>query len=112
MKDGLYHSSLPNFPKLNDMLGFPVRLSHHAREQLWFKYGIKDFDPKTIDVLSKDVFELEVQDSKPVKLCFRINYNNTQDMCIVLTNQGVIKTIWLNRKNDTHNTLDVSKYAS
>ena len=55
------------------------------------------------------------------KICLRAPYSDTQDVCLSIrtcneggkfdTSKAFIVTAWLNHKNDSHFTLDASKYA-
>ena len=43
----------------------------------------------------------------------RLHYGDEYDVCIAVDikkNTGIVKTIWLNRKKDTHQTLDKTIY--
>ena len=55
-------------------------------------------------------FEVETDNNKVVKCCVRTPYNAQKDICLVIR-QGVVITAWLCNRNDTHKTLDRSKYA-
>jgi hypothetical protein len=63
------------------------------------------------DWIMGDVFEASIEGNKMVKCGIRIEYSNTHDLCLVVSNTGMIITAWLNSKSDKHNTLDASKYV-
>lgn len=44
------------------------------------------------------------------KYCVRTYLNNTTDIIIVISDTGTIITSYLNDKNDSHTTLDTSRY--
>lgn len=61
-------------------------------------------------------FEVEVENGKVVKYVIRVPYDKQRDISIVVlcektqSDNPLIKTAWLNYKNDLHRTLDYSKY--
>jgi len=58
--------------------------------------------------------EVEVINGRVKKIVFRGNYNETHDIVLVLIpekrNEYVVKTVWLNEKNDNHSSLNISRY--
>lgn len=65
-------------------------------------------------------FEYETDDKgKLIKFCIRTDYDYDHDVSIAIMphafTQGVtcdfVKTAWINKRSDTHTTLDLSKYA-
>lgn len=61
-------------------------------------------------------FEIEVDDGEVVKLVVRVPYTEENDVSIAIqlnSSNGcpLIKTAWLNDKNDVHTTLDTTKYV-
>lgn len=58
-------------------------------------------------------FEVEVQDGEVVKFVVRLGMNENQDISIAVGCQNgyIIKTAWVNNKEDIHCTLDTSKYV-
>jgi hypothetical protein len=62
--------------------------------------------------ISGSLFECEVIDGRVVKVAVRTRYSNTHDLCTVIGSNGVIITVWLNRIDDNHGTLDRSKYVA
>lgn len=60
-------------------------------------------------------FEIEVDDGEIVKLVVRVPYTEENDVSIAIqlnSSYGcpLIKTAWLNDRNDIHTTLDTTKY--
>ena len=59
------------------------------------------------------LFEIETDDTngseQVTKAAFRTSYNREYDIVIVVRTNKII-TAWLQKKTDTHTTLDVSKY--
>lgn len=117
----LYHRDvfLP-YTVLNFDFGRSCRLaySRHAMlEALRDKLGTVMRPPKSIVFADIDIIEAEVTDGDTVtKLVVRLPYDNQRDIILVLRNfldgAAVVVTLWTNAINDTHNTLDKSKYAT
>ena len=57
------------------------------------------------------IFEVETKNGKVVKSCARFNFSNNRDL-IIVCRENIIVTAWTCCKNDKHNTLDISKYAT
>lgn len=62
-----------------------------------------------------EVIEVETKGYRPVKYVLRGAYNETDDVVLVLIPQNtgawIVKTVWLNAKNDIHRTLNRSRYV-
>jgi carbonic anhydrase len=100
-----------------DLLEDPkMHFSAHLKEHL------EKPDPKhllTEDAIWKAVnnlkkspctpFEVETNRNKVTKAVYRTPYNKDTDISIVFRKHTIV-TAWLNRKDDTHSTLDTSKY--
>ena len=89
--------------------------SHAIRESDKDNRGyIQPFSSITID-FDSDVFEVEINNGNIVKFCARVQYDDSHDVIIVITGDRfnpIVKTVWLNDKNDSHKTLDRSKYCT
>jgi len=111
LKDGLYHSDV-YMPKLK-VSSKNIRLSytqHAIFASQSDRYNTIRL-PEVINLSQGKIIELEVVNSKPHKLVVRLPYDAHCDICIVmLVAERIVKTVWLNRSNDTHRTLDRSKY--
>ena len=111
IKDGLYHK-LVFLPKINKPdADYPCVYTQHAREAaLTDKYGVIIL-PNSYNLANSDIIELEIKNNDINKLVIRAPYNNKYDLTIVISfYSGVIKTVWLNKKDDNHDTLDKNKY--
>ena len=111
IKDGLYHK-LVFLPKINKIdADYPCVYTQHARESaLTDKYGLIIL-PKTYNIAKSDIIELEIKNNDINKLVIRIGYNDKYDLILVISfYTGMIKTVWLNKKDDNHYTLDKNKY--
>lgn len=109
--NGTYHKAI-FLPKIK----YPNREieltpSRHALEQAGKdRYGLIRI-PARINFNNVDIIEVEIQAGKVFKVVIRMPYNNTCDLVMpILINGAIIKTVWLNRKNDKHETLDHTKY--
>lgn len=119
MKDGLYHYEVYWEDKIQNQIdaalnsGFPLQFDKHAIEN---KYKRKiSINNITIEKLKNGYcFEAEVKRDKVVKFVIRYGYNDIYDICSVWQpNVDCLycRTIWLNKKNDKHLTLDENKYV-
>lgn len=107
----LYHVEL-GFPKsIKKISGmFLLDYTEHAiKASKNDRYG-DIILPKHIDIKKATLIEMEVIDNVMVKGVYRIEYNELYDLVLVITNFRVVKTVWLNSKEDKHATLDESKY--
>lgn len=73
------------------------------------RYGYIDL-PNWIDYDKSTVIEVETSDDVVIKQVWRTTYDDTRDLILVVTNTGIVKTVWINVRTDKHTTLDVSKY--
>lgn len=86
------------------------RYGDHSRfEAQTDRYG-KIALPKTIDLAKFKVIEVGTEGQRITKILFRGTLDATRDICIVLTPDCFVKTVWVNLKTDLHRTLDRSKY--
>lgn len=69
---------------------------------------------KTIPLSVFSVIEVETTGSKVSKLVMRGHWTADLDVVFVLIPGPVyfVKTVWINKRNDVHKTLDRSKYVS
>lgn len=116
----LYHTDVYMPEELKkgakQLISSNLRFSRHLKEHLSSPdtkhdlngHGIND-SIKKIKNGKATLFEVETFGDKVVKAVYRLAYNETQDISIVLRNHLVV-TAWLNDKTDTHTTLDVDKY--
>ena len=58
---------------------------------------------------SVESFEVETENEFLTKCVVRVSYNERKDICIVFR-KGLVVTAWLCSKDDTHKTLDKTKY--
>ncbi len=116
MSERLYHSSI----RLPDGFVAPtgkveLRWTSHAKsEAVKDRYAaIPEF--KALTLKRFQVIEVGVTNGRVSKIVFRGRLDDTNDVVIVLIPNGskpwTVKTCWINRKTDTHRTLDNSKYV-
>lgn len=66
---------------------------------------------RTLPLDSLVVIEIETDDNVVKKILYRGRYNDNLDICFaIIPDLWLVKTVWLNERNDIHNTLDRSRY--
>lgn len=97
-------------------LGSEIVWSYHAKDRALTKNIDINKIPSKLKFRNHDVIEIEVDKSLVLKkIVVRMHYDEQRDMVVVLyTGVGVLKlaTVWLNHKDDKHDTLDVSLYCT
>lgn len=110
MKNGTYHKTL-GFPaevSLRPVLGLVA--SGHARERAG-ELNIKEI-PLMFSPATSEVIELTVNNNTVEKILARKSLDEKRDVCYVfLTATKVIKTVWVNMKDDKHFTLDKTRFV-
>lgn len=116
-KTKLYHCE-KGFPKgietqfrTGKFLFFDKDFTNHAKKAAKEdKYG-EIVLPKAQDFTNLLPFEITVENGQIIKSCYRVPYNESYDLSMSISRpNNEIITVWLNDKNDTHNTLDLSNY--
>lgn len=134
----LYHSDVGFPPRVRLPDKCWLIPSDHARDEASKNYRYKPFDipdaivfkqfdahaayttGEGIDVHLGSVFEIEVEYGEVVKVGARVDYDDEYDITLIIntrteTNgrgepEATLITCWLNRKDDTHDTLDEEQY--
>lgn len=107
----LYHYTI-GFPK---NIALPVgrlrlRYGRHALEAAKTdRYGCLIL-PNSVQAHQLRIIEMEVVDGQVVKFVARMPYNAANDLVLVIaphSEQGCwfVRTVWVNKRNDTHSTL-------
>jgi len=112
LQEVLYHRDI-GFPKSLKMksVSCVLKYSNHALKQS-HRHGSKIKLPKSVQINPEDIVELGMINRKPSKILIRKSYSVKDDLILVIsTDNNVVRTVWLNDKNDQHNTLDMSKYT-
>ena len=108
----LYHPQI-GFPSTfrRPVGSFRAVASAHAKDRAELK-GFKL--PTAINLNDYSIVEIEMDGSRLVKIVVRGEYDSYDDICmaIMFKNGGAfIKTAWLNAWDDSHKTLDPSRYG-
>lgn len=86
---------------------------HHAKRALQDdRYGLMEMFA-SLNLSDTETVEVEIQGRKVTKMVQRGEWDTDHDFTIVLIprpGDWFVKTIWLNKKTDTHRTLDASRY--
>lgn len=110
----LYHYSI-GFPDVERFSGImKLEYSYHAlNASNDDKYGMITL-PNILDLLdtSTRLIEMEVTNGIMSKGVYRVKYDKTYDLVLVVLRNGRVKTLWLNSVSDKHVTLDRSKYCT
>lgn len=107
----LFHFEI-GFPKgLNTKLGvLKLTYTKHAlRAANNDRYGYINL-PDAINTNNAKAIEVEITGHHVTKIVYRIDYNEKHDLVLVVGEACRVYTVWLNEKNDTHKTLDRTKY--
>jgi hypothetical protein len=108
-----YHSDLgiPDYAKTNfgHML---LDYSQHALQAAQSdRYDNKINLPRALDTSKAQVIEVETDGKKTTKVLYRIPYSDEFDLMIaIMPDRRFVKTVWLNRTDDQHETLQDWKY--
>ena len=109
----LYHKDLglPKSARSLQFAGF-LTYSQHARDAAKTdRYGQVDL-PTIFDSRNASLIEAGYDGEKVVKTVYRQQYDRQHDLCIVLDPRTMrVITVWLNRLDDHHRTLQEDKYA-
>ncbi len=115
----LYHYEL-GFPELRRPNG-QLRLvyGNHAKESSKHdRYGnLFPLLPNCIHTNNCQLIEMEVENDQIQKLVYRTSLTEVLDIVLVVSpslhSSGVwfVRTVWANKKTDTHRTLDLRKYV-
>ena len=74
-------------------------------------HSILEFLANKITFKIEDIFEYYIEDDKIIKLCYKMPYNEGQDLIIVLSDKKAIVTLYINNKGDNHKTLKNELYC-
>lgn len=114
MDETLYHAEicLPKGFVAPTHVIRPVYSQHAIRAARSDRYGLMEL-PATISLRCAQVIEVGVLSGRVSKILFRLQYDDTLDMCIVvIPGRWFVKTVWFNERTDSHATLDRSRYAA
>jgi hypothetical protein len=112
MKTGTYNKQIKSvkFPEVNVKdVYVQLNYTNHAIE----KSEIRNIDlPKSVNLANWEIIEVTVLRNEITKIVVRKPYNHTHDLAIVIILEDlIVPTVWLNHKNDTHKTLNLNNYV-
>lgn len=90
------------------MIGAALTYTVHAHREAC-RDGVQHCLPNSIPA-TFSLVEVETLEGKPFKWVVRFPLNGQLDMVMALTSDYIVKTVWVNRRNDAHATLNVHKY--
>ena len=112
MTSNLYHTEI-GFPSNIELPKgiFNLTYSNHAkRASSNDRYGQMTL-PTTLDTEEAKLIEIEVENNEVIKSVHRTKYDDILDRIIVLIPQkSFVKTVWFNRSDDKHSTLQHWRY--
>ena len=92
--------------------------THHAREQLFEKNSVNLPNEMVVKMTAFDIIEVTTAGHTITKMVARSKgvYADESNLCLAMipgNEKGtwVVKTAWLNHKDDTHRTLDISRFT-
>jgi len=94
--------------------GLTWQYSRHTLQNLKYRsYNVKDIllYIKDLKLDSKDIFEYYADNTGIKKAVYKIDYKGLFDLCIVISDIKNIVTIYINSKNDNHDTLNKNLYV-
>ena len=127
----LYHAEvyMPNWVVCSARMMMTVADSAKMSHHLWGWIHSKSFDwlarykhrytSDDIKRIQREIkrnkpvpFEVGVERGAVVKYAVRLSLDDDNDISMVIDRNGYIRTAWINSKEDTHRTLDKSKYVN
>jgi hypothetical protein len=109
----VYHKAVW-MPENLKRLAFTIKpkLTKHAkREAATDKLGYIRL-PNSIRVDHCNIIEVYTNNQGQIeKLLIRQPHDALNDACLIIKPDGLIITCWLNRRTDSHKTLDTTRYA-
>lgn len=110
---GLYHHTMGIPLNANTQLGeIMLNYSEHALNAAKNdEYSNIINLPKSLDTSKSQVIEVEMIGNKTIKVLYKVHYDEQFDLFIaVLPDRKYVKTVWLSKKDDLHETLNKTKY--
>lgn len=86
----------------------PLFFSNHALQRV---RELNVLPPARLDLAAARLIELTLDGPRERGL-YRVAYNARVDLCLVVEHgTGLVVTLWLNRRDDNHETLNRARYA-
>lgn len=115
-RDVYFPDILKNFPTTKLKIDYfsPHSLEEHTKEEN--KFGVRFLIPSEVEIASNNIIEVALEGNEVMKLVIRNTLTDELDLVLVICKDKrkgvVLKTLWLNKKEDTHKTLDKSVYET
>lgn len=111
LRDGLYHYKIfmPNIKIPNTQITL-IYSNHAINASKNDRYG-QILLPKTINPNAGKLIELEIKNNVIQKIVLRFKYSKDLDLIIVIGFNKIVKTVWLNKCEDNHSTLNYNNYV-
>lgn len=117
--DNRYHREAYGFPSDVDIPtgNFSLEPTRHAKEEAkdTNKRDVDGIDiPDSVDIDEDDVFEIYTRNGYVVRMCARVLYDGKYALCFAIDFEDAknLRTVWLNRYDDLHSSLDMNLYDS
>lgn len=114
----LYHRDvyIPEWMKEKIPLNIRVEFSKHSINELENdrkRYNIKVINiHRNLNFSLDDIIEVEEENGEITKVVYRQNYNGLYDIVYAINMKDfIVKTIWLQKSDDKHSTLQRGKYV-
>lgn len=105
----LYHADV-GFPegwvKPSEMI--EVRYSRHAKDR-----ARENRVPilREVDLDKCQLVEATIENKETKAVVVRLSHDGWRDMCLAISMDGCVKTVWVNLKTDNHVSLNRAKYT-
>ena len=98
---------------ISNMNQSKIIFSNHVIQEIHAEYNALEIAKflKCVILSFDNLFEYQKEDGI-VKLGFRYQLNNMEDIVFILSRNKVIVTCWINKKSDKHFTLNPSNYIT
>lgn len=71
------------------------------------RYGdLTDFCPRNLSIQDSEIVEVTVENGAITKRVIRIQVSGNLDLVLVVNADGFVRTVWGNKHNDQHRTLN------
>lgn len=90
-----------------------LRYTEHARLAAKNdRYGdLSQYLRPDVQFDAADIVEIEVQGGLIAKWVVRLSVTRQLDLVMAITREGAVKTVWGNKADDSHASLDIRKYV-
>ena len=114
----LYHKDIFMLPEIKNLptQRWKLVLESHALEKIKHeedKFGVHIDIPETLIFSGEQIIEADIEYPVVKKVLIRYHLDEIHDICWVIMkvgNKRICKTMWVNKREDVHKTLDKTKY--